>query len=113
MRIIRIIFLLLFVSIFIHGKAQCAFKIINDNTISKKKLGDLKPIKVFYYYNKNEKFVINKKQKPKSRVIVSLAISGLSMSQIFIYIDFLIPIFETRYASFLYCVDQKRGPPIN
>lgn len=112
MRIISFIFFLLFVSIVMHGKTKHSFKINNHNTISKDELRDLKHIKIFCGNSKNEGFVINKKQKSKSRAIISPTIPGISLNQIHVYPDFPISLFETRYTSFLYCVERKRGPPI-
>lgn len=95
-----------------HGKTKHSFKIINHNTISKDELTDLKHVKIFCGNNKNQKFVVNKKQKSKGRAIFITSIPGISTNQICIYSNFLIPMIVIRYTSFLYCGECKRGPPI-
>lgn len=111
MRTLKIIFLLLSIYIFIHGKVNPSLKFINHNNVSKEKIGDLKHIKLFCDKNKNEKIVLKKKHKPKGVESVNLIFSNLSIGQICIYSDFLILISETKFTSFLYCVERKRGPP--
>lgn len=112
MRIIRSIFLLLFVFIFIYGKAQPTLKIINNNTVSKNNSNDLKHLKVYIDNNKNESFVLKRKHKPRGIEVVNPILSFFSINQIYVYREIQIPTIESKYTSFLHCVDNKRGPPI-
>lgn len=111
MRTLKIIFLFLSISIFLHGKVNPSLKFINHNNVSKEKTGDLKHIKLFCDNNKNEKIILKKKHKPKGIENVNSVFSNISIDQICIYSDFLILISEIKYTSFLYCVERKRGPP--
>lgn len=111
MRFISFIFFLFFVSIVMHGKTKHAFKSINYETVSNKKSDDIKDIKVFNDNSKNERIILKIKNKPKGVEAVNPIILNLSINKIYIYRDFLIPIIENKYTSFLYCVVHKRGPP--
>lgn len=112
MRIIRLIFLLVFVSMFMHGKPQPILKFLDHNSVSKKSSDNLKDVKIFNDNSKDECLVRKRKLKTRGIEVVNPIISVFSINKIYVYGDFLIPINEIKYTSFLHCVDHKRGPPI-
>ncbi|MES2763487.1 MAG: hypothetical protein V4677_14835 [Bacteroidota bacterium] len=111
MKIIRFIFFLSLLTVFLQVKASAKgqFKyLVSDQVI---KTSDGKYTKVLQLIPGNERFSRTKKIKQRGMGGVSPCISNISFGQVFTYCKYLFIPVENTYASFLYCVDCKRGPP--
>lgn len=111
MQIVRFIFLFLFVSFFTHLKAADNIK-FEKFFFSKEKSCDLEKVKISFSSDNDKCRVLKRKHKSRGVEVSTPYVSNVPCNQVSVYCKFLFLFVKDNYASFLYCVDHKRGPPV-
>jgi hypothetical protein len=111
MQIVRFIFLFVFISFFTHVKGADTIK-LEKKVFSKEKSCDLKLVKISFDSDNDICRVLKRKYKFRGVEVSTPFVSNVPCNQVTVYSKFIYLFVKDNYASFLYCVDHKRGPPV-
>lgn len=111
MNVLKILFYMLCFTFFVNAKAVNVFKPNSNKDLSKGQYSQSKQAK-FYINNDNDVCrILKRKYRHKGIEVINPQISNLTFTLFLVSKENVIISLKESYASFLYCVDCKRGPP--